>query len=759
MSWEVPTMPSKTSFFSVKVYKNTLSRFWFLGAAYAAAWAFQLLQYLSVSFNNLSTYSYYSSAYQVISVALRSPIHAIACAITAMAVYGWLFQTRAAAFTSALPLRREAVFTANMAAGLTLLLGGNVLALVLTAMLGVGVSDLMPALGYWFAITSLIEASCFGLATLCAALTGSLVILPALYAVLLYAAVALEASLRRIAQFLIFGLSNQTWKLTVLSPLYYLAELDTYTVFHTEEGVLHWEKDWMMLWGPLAAYALAGLALAALAVPILRRRKMESAGDVVAVPALRKLFRWAAAFAVALSAGLMALQTVFGFSGYDRPGGSPGQVALLLVLMILGALVGWFGAQAMMKRTLRVFHDGWGGFGIICAVLCALVYSLDLDVLGVESRLPDPEQVSLADVFCPTLLTGTTFREQENIQAVIRLQEDIVANKKLFEQSEFSGGPSGGALTVRYFDRDGRLLLSRTYTAPAGEYAWASKGNADISHGWGTKNPVLRELQDLANRPEAVEERIIPAFPLSANGDNVEFAYADYASGEMHETIELTAQEAMDLYLNCVLPDIEDSTLGRLRLVPEEDASDQLVAVRMSFRYTDPWKQQSKWHYLDLYGIPADAVRTNAWLREHGLNIPSSPGDTSGQGSQDIVSWTAEDVHPLEGLGGELESLYLSYDPDTAGTMVKVRWARILLKQFQAEGADPFRAYEEVREFAAQYEARANRFPATVRQLREVGEQLAAGDLGLVREAGDSQFTPEMVEDLFDAIQAALHIE
>lgn len=751
MSWEVRTMPSKTSFFSVKVYKNTLSRFWILGVAYAAAWVFRLLGY---------GVPYYYRAENLIHAALDSPIHAIACVIVAGAVFGWLFQTGAVAFIASLPIRREAVFTAQLAAGATLLLGGNALALVLPAVLAIGTGNLLPGLGFWFLITSLIVVACFGLAAFCAVLTGSIVILPALYAVLLYAAVALEASLRRIAQFLIFGLSDQTWKLPVLSPLYYLSRLHSAAVFYVEEGSVVWGEGRMELWGALLGYGLAGLVLAVAAVLILRRRKMESAGDVVAVPALRKSFRWAAAFAIALSAGLMTLQGIFGFNGYDQPGGSPGQVALLLAMMVLGALVGWFGAQAMMKRTFRVFENGWGGFGIICAVLCVLVYGLDLNVPGIETRLPDPDQVAKASVYCSRLGVNSVFREEENIRAVVRLQQDIIANKRDFERIGYSGGASGGALHVRYYDRDGRLLLSRTYAAPAGEFAWASMGDAEVPE-WGVGNPVLPALQDLVNRPEAVEERVIPDFPLSANGNNVDFAYADCVSGETHQSIDLTAQETMELYLGCILPDVKDSALGQLCLVPGGESADPLVAVHISFRYADSRKEQLKWHYLNLYNIPADAVRTNAWLRDHGMNIlsHSAPESLPEQEIRDIVSWTTEDLHSLEGLGEELENLYLSYDPDTAGTMVQVRWARKLLNRFQEEGADPFRAYEEAKRFAGQYEARANHFPTTVRQLRQMGEKLAGGDMGLVREAGDSRFTSEMVDDLFDAIQAALHIE
>ena len=50
-----------------------------------------------------------------------------------------------------------------------------------------------------------------------ASMTGSVVILPALYMILLYAAVALESSLRSLAQFLIFGLTGSSRVETALN--------------------------------------------------------------------------------------------------------------------------------------------------------------------------------------------------------------------------------------------------------------------------------------------------------------------------------------------------------------------------------------------------------------------------------------------------------------------------------------------------------------------------------------------------------------
>ena len=758
-------MPSKTSFFNGKVYRHTLSRFWLLSLAYPAVLVYQLLQSTSAGRFGyvLMSSARGDSLVRVVSQALTSSTSLVACAGVAMAVYGWMYRTRSVAFVTALPLRREEVFLSNMAAGLTLLLGGNALTVLLTAVLGAGSGNLLPGLVMWLGITSLLCVAYFGFASFCAVLTGSIVILPAVYAVLLYAAVALEATLRRIAQFLIFGLSGQRWKLTVLSPAYHLR--NNYGTMVTYEWVL--DRNGVETMGNLrfhgwwlaAGYAAAGVVFAVLAVLLLRKRRMESAGAVVAVPSLRKLFRWGAAAALALSAGLMTLQVIFGYSGYDSPGGNPGKIVLLLLLMLLGGFVGWFGSQGLMQKTVRVFDRGWGGFGIFCAVTCALVLGLELDVLGVERALPDMEQVAGAQIICHySAINNIIFREPENIAAVMQLQRDVVANKKSFEQTGNITGSGGGALEIRYLDAEDNILMSRTYAAPGGEYAWASKGNALVSSGnsWGSKNPALAELQDVVNRREAVRSRVIPEFPVTEPGVAVEFAYAaQVVNGVQTGYVNLTQSEAMDVYLNCIVPDLEDTSLGCLRLLPEEGGSllPSTLGLRMSFVYRKAFNESPQWHYLDLYSIPEDAYRTIGWLADHGLSLTGQGSDPALEEGE--IIWEASvDTDPLEGVGAVLEKVYLEYDSATAGAMVTLGWTRMLLEAYVDHGEDIFRTYDQVRKFAHRYDVQANTFTDTLLRLRAAGEQLVDRDLGLVRNGAASQYTSQQVNDMFDAVFA-----
>jgi len=747
-------MRSRTSFFNATVYRSTLSRYWLLGLAYAAAWTFRLLQRVS-AFTGW-TETALLQVVQLSSMALQSMLPFLGCVILAMAVYGWLFRTRSTAFVASLPVRREAVFLSNMAAGFTLLLSANLLTAAFTALLGYAHGPMGRALLTWFAITLLQEILYFGFASFCATLTGSVVILPAVYTVLLYAAVALEASLRRIAQFMIFGLTGQSWKLTALSPQYHLRTFmnNTMTWVRDEENaIIGWEFNG---WGLLIAYAAAGLVFAVLAVLILRRRKMESAGDVVAVNALRKVFRWCAAAAVALSAGMLTLQMVFGYGGYTSPGATAGRIVILLFMMLLGGFVGWFGAQGLMKKTPRVFQSGWAGYGVFCAAVCAAVLCCALDVFGVESRLPDPSEVARVQVECYyASVFPTSFTDPEEIGQTMRLHRDVLANKKAFQQGDHNSDGNGGTLQFYYYDADGRLLLNRAYSAPAGEYAWASSGNALFGENWGVANPVLPELQELVNLPSAVAARLRPDMPVTA-------ATVDYGSvwrmeGYITaESMELAPEEAVELYYECLLPDSRDTSLGKLELVPRPEGRPRnWINVGIGFTdRSDP--DNPRWTYLNV-SVPEDAYRTNIWLWEHGMHIYGMPEPPESPETLYESDPVVEEPAPLEGLAAILESISLDYDP-ASGTLGTVRWARAVLDWYAENGKDVFLAEEQASCFAGRYIQLGDGLTQRLEKLRAIALELSAGELGLVRDRGRSApaWTEDDVNDVFSAIFHAL---
>lgn len=604
-------MPSERTFFNKAIYKRALSRFWIIGAAYAVVLCFLTLmcgQYFNSEFTEMSEYVSYS----ILSNLTRREILAAAAAavVMAVAVYGWMFRKTSAAYISALPVTREALLISSLLAGLTLLILPCIIAMLVSLLLygGAG-SPCTPYLLCSAAAAALMNIAFFGLASFCTVFTGNAAVLPALYVIALYGFVGIEVVIRYIAEFLLFGVRGTGWELAILSPLYYFS--NNYVGSYSYAIPL------------TAIYAAAGVILAGLAVIFFRHRRMEAAGEVVAVPVLRPIFRWGLAAVGSLGMALLTLKTVFNVGSYDAGNSStPARVAILLLAMLFGAAVGWFGADALMRKTLRVFDRHWKGLGVFCALLCVLVIGGKLDVFGVERYQPDVDEIGYAAV------TGwgeyynvKRIMQPENIEALLSLQKDIIANKKVYENQK---GINTFPLWIEYYGTDGKLLVRRVYTYAADKYApYVTGGNPTI--GFLAENDAIsrniRQYEELLNSRELMEGRAL--FPCDRSETAVFSAGIQWyeSSSPTQQGLTLTPDEFWELYDTCIVPDLRDGNIGGVKIIQDEDFYQTIEPINITATgvHTNS-NGEYVYNYYTVRPLTASA-RTNAWLRSHGVTV------------------------------------------------------------------------------------------------------------------------------------------
>lgn len=603
-------MPSERTFFNKAIYKRNLSRFWIIGAAYAVVLCFLTLmcgQYFNSEFKEMSEYVSYS----ILSNLTRREILAAAAAavVMAVAVYGWMFRKTSAAYISALPVTREALLISSLLAGLTLLILPCIFAMLVSLLLygGAG-SPCTPYLLCSAAAAALMNIAFFGLASFCTVFTGNAAVLPALYVIALYGFVGIEVVTRYIAEFLLFGVRGTGWELAILSPLYYFS--NNYVGSYSYAIPL------------TAIYAAAGVILAGLAVIFFRHRRMEAAGEVVAVPVLRPIFRWGLAAVGALGMALLILKTVFNVGSYAAGNdGTPANVAFLLLAMLFGAAVGWFGAEALMRKTLRVFDRRWKGLGVFCALLCALVVVTELDVFGVERYQPDVDEIGYATVFGWGGYNETRIIQPENIEALLSLQKDIIANKKAYENQN---GINTFPLRIDYYGTDGKLLARRVYIYAADKFpSYVTGGDPTI--GFPAENDVIsrniRQYEELLNSRELMEERAL--FPCDRSETAVFSASIQwYVSNSPTQLgLTLTTDEFWELYDTCIVPDLRDGNIGGVKIIQDEEFYQTIEPIYITA--TGVHTNSSGEYVYNYYNVrPFTAsARTNAWLRSHGVTV------------------------------------------------------------------------------------------------------------------------------------------
>ena len=171
-------MQSKTSCFNQTLFWKHVTRFWPVWAAYLAIWL------LDMPIGFLSQREYLNQfPAQVQSGALNAVNNGIVltfifAVLMAMAVWSFLYNARSASGAACLPLTRTAQYFSAMLAGLLPMVAVHIVTFLLTllAELSMGVLHL-PSLLTWLGATLLILLFFYGSATLCAMLTGNIIVL------------------------------------------------------------------------------------------------------------------------------------------------------------------------------------------------------------------------------------------------------------------------------------------------------------------------------------------------------------------------------------------------------------------------------------------------------------------------------------------------------------------------------------------------------------------------------------------------------
>jgi ABC-2 type transport system permease protein len=606
---------------------NTLARFWPLWVCYLLAWLLPLIglpgtmRYVS----DPEYYILYRLPNQIYYYAIV--VSFIAAAFSAMAVFSHLYGIKSAGMTGALPLRREAVFLTQMLAGIVCFWAANVLVFLLAAGAEAGAGLLkagLPYLGQLLAIVCLLNLIFGGLAVLCAQLTGHILALPAAFVMLSFAAIVIEAIVRRILDRLMFGLFGWGSALTFLSPPAQLIGRDFMPIYSEQlaaDGSQQLLGSVFLGWTWLAAYAAASLLLLCLALALYRLRRMETAGDFIALKGLKPVFKYCFATGCALVLTYIlwdALGNSGRFAGVDM-------LLRILLTLLIGAFLGYFIAEMLTRKSFRVFRPSWRGFAVLAVSLTALALACEMNVFGFETHLPEESRVARAVLSSSGWDAVLTSRE--GISDVTALQKGIVADKAEHEQA-VTDGDDVVYVSIDYYGADGSVFMRRRYGIAA--------ESADIGR-----------LTAVMNSREAVNARKMTEIPVTE--DSISYAtvgYYDAADSDFRE-LRLTPTEAYDLYTSCIVPDIEDGSLGHVWILTDDSYYDTVcaVSIHIELMQREPDGDYSN-DYFDTT-LTVDAVRTAAWLGEQGIE-PVLQRELYGEGgpyAEKYMSYDARSFH------------------------------------------------------------------------------------------------------------------
>lgn len=405
-------MKSRTSFFNPTAFRKNLTRF-------APAWVLYGVILLLIL---ISMFSERFDANLIETLMLFPVANFIFAFLAAQLLYGDLYNSRMCNAIHALPLRRESWFVTNLASGFSFSLIPTVAALLfslLMILLGAGRCDnglLIPVMVFIGANVQYIFF--FGLATLSAFLVGSRFALAVVYAIINFASMIAYWLVDTLYTPMLEGIHTNIEPFSWLSPVVRMCTYEYMDVVwignYSQRGIMHFTDGW----GYIAICAAVGVALLGLALVLYRRRKLECAGDFMAVRGMEPVFLTVYTLVVGC-----VFQMFFGlFTGND-----------IGISLFIGLFVGFFTGRMLIKRTVRVFQwKAWGKCGILIGIFLLTLLITKLDPLGLQKWMPEVGQVSSIRVNANHGNYGSngesfTVEDAEDIEKMLQVHALLIA--------------------------------------------------------------------------------------------------------------------------------------------------------------------------------------------------------------------------------------------------------------------------------------------------------------------------------------------
>ena len=235
------------------------------------------------------------------SLSIRLDVWAIAVmvAVTGMALFSYLFSAKSANLIHALPVTRKELYFTNVLSGFTFLFIPQLITFMVTVVvcLANGITQ-VEYVGLWLVSVMGIGFFLFSLVCLCAMFTGQLLALPVYFLVGNFLSVGIIVGVRYVLSFLGYGISfSQTpdfLLFRILSPINYLYNnvriWSPYTFDDIGDQIFSGVRYCGL--NVVIGYVVAAVFIYALAYYCYKKRRIESAGDLLTFGWIKPLFRW-----------------------------------------------------------------------------------------------------------------------------------------------------------------------------------------------------------------------------------------------------------------------------------------------------------------------------------------------------------------------------------------------------------------------------------------------------------------------------------
>lgn len=473
-------MKLRTSLFNPAAFKKDITRF-------APAWVLYTVGlFMVLTVCVIDTDDYFAASNLAESVSFMAGINLCYGLLNGQLLFGDLFSARHCNALHAMPLRRECWFVTHIVSGLLFALVPNLLmSLIALPILGAGWSVAL----WWLLAVMLQYLFFFGLAVCSALCVGNRFAMVLVYGIVNFFSLIVYWFYYSIYEPLLYGVFIREDPFTTFCPVWIMVEnyelidvrSDPNAAFFVIKSVTTGEG-----WEYLAICAAIGAALMGIALLLYRSRKLESAGDFMAVRALEPVFL--VLYTLSMAAFFQMFTELFGGDEY--------------IFLALGLLIGFFTGRMLLMRTTRVFQPkAFLWFGILAVVFIASMVLTWLDPIGITRYIPDADdvaQVKLSTSYNPEYGEEPCLTDEADIETVRQIHQ-LVLDGQIGGTSEKDEDYYSN-LSL-YYVLDSGVTITRKYqvacTSPAGQLMGEFQTRPDYVLGTDDVNAFMAGLQSI----------------------------------------------------------------------------------------------------------------------------------------------------------------------------------------------------------------------------------------------------------------------
>lgn len=481
-------MKSKISLFNQAVFKKNLTRGWML-------WAGLLVIYMWMlpmnAFNRLTETSRYQNYGQGTEVALEAalpfvmttsvwsvlrvlvPLFAMAALLCAMHVFSYLFTARNSNMMHTYPVTRVSLFFTNFISGFLSMFAPLVTAALVTLAVGAAQgavnAQVLQYYGIWL-LTVFVENLFFFCMAVCVLMfVGNIIAVPALYLVLNFLYEGCMFIAASMIQAVCYGLDHTVTMdgFGVLTPMIFFRRVGLTFHYDYEEPAYTFQRM-----GTLPGYLIVAIVFGVIALAAYEKKHIETAGDVITVNWLKPIFRWGMAVCTS-SLGALLLRYTYDTKSF---------ISIMISVSVIGIIV-FFIAQMLLERSIYVFTKRKIKECLLYTVIiCGCYVALDLDVLGLEKKIPNTDEIAAVHVEGGIRMLATN---EDEISWVHEIHRQIVDAKRDFERRTADRTQMNQYVYLEYLLKD-NSTMTRRYEIPMDD----------------TKESVFGQMVEYAGREE-----------------------------------------------------------------------------------------------------------------------------------------------------------------------------------------------------------------------------------------------------------------